>query len=80
MAQDSAPEDEHFGDSQDESKKVTIHADMYGAIDEDQKVEIRQSALSHAKIDDAQVKLDEGEDDFMDTYLAINLDVKVRES
>ena len=29
---------------------------------------------------DAEVELDEEEDDFMDTYLAINLDVKVRES
>ena len=41
MVQDSVREDDHFGDSQDESQKGTIYADMHGAIEEDQRVEIR---------------------------------------
>ena len=54
---------------------------MFGAISEaTMGVKIKKSAESMSKMD-AEVELDEDEDDFMDdTYLAINLDVKVRES
>ena len=79
--EDSRDDGEDFEDSQDESRQTTIYADMHGAIDEDQQVNVRHSAISVAKIDDAvQIDLKEEEDDFMDTYLAVKLDVKVRES
>ena len=74
---DSPVEDEYFGDS--ESQKETFSANMHGAISDAQAVNTRQSAESVEKID-AEVELNEDEDDFMATYLAINLDVKVRES
>lgn len=52
---------------------------MYdGAIEEAQRMEVKQSALSIPHLQ--EVELDDDEDDFMDTYLAINLELKVRES
>ena len=73
--------EEDFEDSQEESGQTTIYADMHGAIDEDLQVNVRHSAISVARLDDAvQIDLKEEEDDFMDTYLAVKLDVKVRES
>ena len=55
-----------------------MQASMYRAIEEDQRMEIKQSALSMNNIED--VNLAEEDDNFMDTYLAINLELKVRES
>ena len=76
---DSAPEDEHFGDSQDESRKGTFSANMIGAIfleDDNKKAAAIQRDASLVEIE----QLGESQDDFMDTYVAINLDVRVRES
>ena len=66
---------------------------MHAAIAEDPlnpAVKIRQSTHSlqvadeknkiHGSPSVADIQLDEGEDDFMDTYLAVNMDVKVKET
>ena len=53
-----------------------MQATVHGFIEEYQKLEVRQS-ISVQNIDDAD--LDETQDDFMETYLAINSKLKVRE-
>ena len=74
---DTIEDDEHYGDSQDESQKETMQATVHGVIDEDQRMEVRHS-ISVQNIHDAD--LDENQDDFMETYMAINSKLKVRES
>ena len=56
-----------------------MQATIKGIIEEGQKMEVGQSAAESAQ--DFEVEeLDDEADDFMETYLAINLDLKVRES
>ena len=61
---------------------------MHAAIAEDPQnpaVKIKHSTHS-LQIEEqnapsvADIQLDEGEDDFMDTYLAVNMDVKFKET
>ena len=53
-----------------------MQATVHGNIEEYQRFEVRQS-ISVQNIDDAE--LNEAQDDFMETYLAINSKLKVRE-
>eukprot|EP00353_Schmidingerella_taraikaensis_P007572 CAMPEP_0185569076 /NCGR_PEP_ID=MMETSP0434-20130131/1819_1 /TAXON_ID=626734 ORGANISM="Favella taraikaensis, Strain Fe Narragansett Bay" /NCGR_SAMPLE_ID=MMETSP0434 /ASSEMBLY_ACC=CAM_ASM_000379 /LENGTH=64 /DNA_ID=CAMNT_0028183755 /DNA_START=84 /DNA_END=278 /DNA_ORIENTATION=- len=56
-----------------------MQATLQGVIIEDEnQIRLGASIASNDEIDDAE--LNEEADDFMDTYLAVNLELKVREA
>ena len=64
--------------SVDESQITTMQATLKGVIDEDNQIKLAASIASANEIEDAD--LNEEADDFMETYLAVNLELKVREA
>ena len=64
-------------ESADESQITTMQATLQGIILEDNYIKLDESFESMNDIKDAE--LNEEADDFMETHLAVNLELKVRE-
>ena len=64
-------------ESVDESQVTTMQATLKGLILEDSQIKLGVSIASVNEFDDAE--LNEEADDFMETYLAVNLELKVNE-